>query len=45
MRVSDQQLLGRSVRGGVAEFWGTYTFRRTTPWNPWVPSVVQLTLE
>jgi O-antigen ligase len=45
MRVADRELLGRSVRGDVAEQWGIYTFRRATPWNPWVPSMVQLTLE
>ena len=31
--------------GGQAEFWGAYTFRRFTPWNLLVPSVVQLTIE
>jgi len=45
VRVADGHLLGRAVRGGVAEFWGTYGYRRITPWNPLVPSVVQLTLE
>ncbi|MCI0585146.1 MAG: hypothetical protein L0227_20010, partial [Chloroflexi bacterium] len=45
VRVAANPLLGRSVRGGVAELWGTYTFRRWTPWNPWVPSVVQLELQ
>jgi hypothetical protein len=45
MRVADHELLGRSVRGDVADLWGTSTFRRTTPFNPWVPTVVQLELQ
>jgi len=45
MRVADHELLGRSVRGDVADLWGTSTFRRATPFNPWVPTVVQLELQ
>jgi len=45
LRVSDTQMLGRSAQGGVAEFWGAYTYRRFTPWNLLAPSVIQLTLE
>ncbi|MBA3877917.1 MAG: hypothetical protein C0498_13530 [Anaerolinea sp.] len=44
-RVSDQVLVGRTVAGGVADFWGTYTYRRHTPWNPLVPSLIQLSNE
>lgn len=45
IRVSDRPLLGRTIAGRVADFWGTYTYRRPTPWNPLVPSLVQLTVE
>jgi tetratricopeptide (TPR) repeat protein len=44
VRVSGAPILGRAAQGGVAEFWGTYTYRRATPWNLLVPTVVQLTL-
>jgi tetratricopeptide (TPR) repeat protein len=44
VRVSDGPVVGRNIAGGVAEFYGTYTYRRPTPWNPLVPSLVQLVL-
>lgn len=45
IRVSDRQMIGRTAQGDVGEFWGTYTYRRPTPWNLLVPSLVQLTIE
>lgn len=45
LRVSEQVLLGREVQGDLSAFWGMYTYRRPTPWNPLVPSVVQLAVE
>ena len=45
LRVSPAPLLDRQAAGGLAEFWGAYTYRRPTPWNLLVPSLVQLTLE
>ena len=45
LRVSDGPKLGRTVAGNVAEFWGTYTYRRPTPWNILVPSLIQLELQ
>jgi O-antigen ligase/tetratricopeptide (TPR) repeat protein len=45
LRVSDHPMLGRTVAGDVAEFWGTYTYRRPTPWNLLVPSLIQLELQ
>jgi hypothetical protein len=45
LRVSDEPKLGRTVAGNVAEFWGTYTYRRPTPWNILVPSLIQLELQ
>jgi O-antigen ligase len=43
VRVSDRPLTGRGV-GDVATYWGTYTYRRTTPQNLLVPSLIQLEL-
>jgi tetratricopeptide (TPR) repeat protein len=45
LRVNDQQAVGRSLEGDPAIFWGTYTYRRPTPWDVLVPSLVHLTLE
>jgi O-antigen ligase len=45
LRVSDGPKLGRTVAGDIAEFWGTYTYRRPTPWNILVPSLIQLELQ
>ena len=45
LRVSRDPMVGRTVAGGQADFWGTYSYRRPTPWNLLVPSVVQLVLE
>jgi O-antigen ligase len=45
LRVSQHPMLGRTVAGDVAEFWGTYTYRRPTPWNLLVPSLIQLELQ
>jgi O-antigen ligase len=42
VEVSDHDMVGRTIAGEVAIFWGTYTYRRFTPWNLLVPSVVQL---
>jgi O-antigen ligase len=44
LRVSDSPKVGRTIAGSVAEFWGTYTYRRPTPWNILVPSLIQLEL-
>ena len=44
LRVADDPKLDRTVAGTVAEFWGTYTYRRPTPWNILVPSLIQLEL-
>lgn len=45
MRVSDRVLLGRTIAGSLADFWGTYTFRRPLPWNMLVPSLVELAVQ
>jgi len=45
MRVSDRELVGQDIHGGLAAFWGTYTYRRPTPWNMLVPSLIQLTFK
>jgi tetratricopeptide (TPR) repeat protein len=45
VRVSDHPMLGRSLAGNPAIFWGTYTYRRTTPFDVLVPSLVHLALE
>ena len=45
LRVSEGPKIGRTVAGSVAEFWGTYTYRRPTPWNILVPSLIQLELQ
>jgi O-antigen ligase/tetratricopeptide (TPR) repeat protein len=44
VRVSEAPVLGSAIQGDVAAFYGTYTYRRTTPWNLLVPSLVQLKL-
>lgn len=44
LRVSSSQMLGRTAQGDLAEFWGAYTYRRFTPWNLLVPSLVQLSI-
>jgi O-antigen ligase len=45
IRVATESLVGRSSEGNLAIFWGTYTYRRPTPWDVLVPSLVHLTLE
>jgi hypothetical protein len=45
LRVSPKPLIGRSVQGNIAEFYGTYTYRRPTPWDLLVPSLLHLTFE
>ena len=43
LRVSTEPLVGRTVEGFVASFYGTYTYRRPTPWDLLVPSLAHLT--
>jgi hypothetical protein len=45
LRVATRPLVGRTLEGTPAIFWGTYTYRRPTPWDILVPSLVHLTLE
>ena len=45
VRVATEPMIGRSSEGNLAIFWGTYTYRRATPWDILVPSLVHLTLE
>ncbi len=45
VRVTTTQMVGRSLAGYPAIFWGTYTYRRFTPWDVLVPSLVHLTLQ
>jgi len=45
LRVATEPMVGRSLEGNPAIFWGTYTYRRYTPWDVLVPSLVHLTLE
>ena len=42
IRVAATPPIGRTIAGAVADFYGTYTYRRPTPWNPLVPTLVQL---
>jgi tetratricopeptide (TPR) repeat protein/O-antigen ligase len=44
-RVATGPQVGRTLEGDPAIFWGTYTYRRSTPWDLLVPGVVHLTLE
>ena len=44
LRVAKTPLAGRSLEGNPAIFWGLYTYRRYTPWDVLVPSLVHLTL-
>jgi len=45
VRVATEPMIGRSSEGNLAIFWGTYTYRRPTPWDVLVPSLVHLTLQ
>lgn len=45
LRVSDKVLVGRSVEGDVASFYGAYTYRRPTPWDLLVPSLIHFTVK
>ena len=45
LRVSPVEIVGRSAQGGLAEFYGTYTYRRPTPWDLLVPSLAHLTFQ
>ena len=45
LRVSEEELVGRRVEGGLASFYGTYTYRRPTPWDLLVPSLIHLTVK
>jgi O-antigen ligase/tetratricopeptide (TPR) repeat protein len=45
LRVSTTTLIGRSVQGTIAEFYGAYTYRRPTPWDLLVPSLPHLTFK
>ena len=38
LRVATQPLVGRTLEGNPAIFWGTFTYRRPTPWDMLVPS-------
>jgi O-antigen ligase len=42
LRISTAPGVGRTVEGNPAIFWGTYTYRRFTPWDVLVPSLVHL---
>lgn len=45
LRVSRSEVTGRATQGGVAEFWGEYTYRRPTPWDLLAGDLLHLTLE
>jgi tetratricopeptide (TPR) repeat protein len=45
LRVNPNRVVGRTLEGGPAIFWGTYTYRRATPWDILVPSLIHLTVE
>jgi O-antigen ligase/tetratricopeptide (TPR) repeat protein len=45
LRVNPTVQVGRSEAGNEALFYGYYTYRRPTPWDLLVPSLVHLTLE
>jgi O-antigen ligase/tetratricopeptide (TPR) repeat protein len=45
LRVATRELVGRTLEGNPAIFWGTFTYRRPSPWDMLVPSVIHLTLE
>lgn len=45
LRVATRPVAGRTLEGSPAIFWGTYTYRRPTPWDILVPSLAHLTLE
>jgi hypothetical protein len=45
LRVARTPMSGRTLEGNPAIFWGLYTYRRYTPWDVLVPSLVHLTLE
>jgi len=40
--VGTETTAGQRLAGGPADFWGTYTYRRPTPWDVLVPSLVHL---
>jgi tetratricopeptide (TPR) repeat protein len=42
LRVQTTPGVGRTVEGNPAIFWGTYTYRRFTPWDMLVPSLIHL---
>lgn len=44
LRVATIALTGRTLEGDPAIFWGTFTYRRPTPWDILVPDLVHLTL-
>lgn len=44
LRIATAPPVGRTLAGNPAIFWGTYTYRRFTPWDVLVPSLVHLTL-
>jgi hypothetical protein len=39
------ELVGRTIEGGLASFYGTYTYRRPTPWDLLVPSLIHFTVK
>ena len=42
LRVQEGPVVGRSLEGNPAIFWGTYTYRRFTPWDVLVPSLLHV---
>ena len=45
IRVSKLPLVGRQLAGNPSIWWGFYVYRRATPWDVLVPSLVHLTLQ
>ncbi|HXI45101.1 MAG TPA: O-antigen ligase family protein [Candidatus Acidoferrales bacterium] len=45
IRVSRLPLVGRQLAGNPSIWWGFYVYRRATPWDVLVPSLVHLTLQ
>lgn len=42
LRVREGPAVGRTLEGNPAIFWGTYTYRRFTPWDVLVPSLLHV---
>jgi O-antigen ligase len=43
LRVAASSEIDRQLPGGPADLWGTYTYRRPSPWNVLAPGLVHLT--